>query len=213
MKPDSSPSETLPPAIIPHRHTLAEDVYGIVVGFMFVAVGIVLLKSAGIITGGVAGLSLLLSYVLPWSVGTIFTTINIPFFVFAYFAMGKAFAIKSVIASFCVTGLLTLMPKWLGIAFIDPLFSSLAGGTLCGMGVLALARHGAGVGGTGVVTLWLYRKYGLNAGYSQAAIDCVILLASCAIISLPLVGWSILSALALSGMVMAWHRPGRYAGY
>ncbi len=199
--------------VIPRRHTLLEDAYGLAIGIIFVVIGVVFLRSAGLVTGGIAGIALLLSYVLPWTVGDIFTTVNIPFFIFAYFAMGKRFAIKSAIASFGVTIVLGLMPQALTIAAINPLFSALAGGTLCGMGVLALARHGAGVGGTGIVTLWIYRRHGINAGYGQAAIDCVIMLASASVIVLPLVAWSVLSALALSGMVVAWHRPGRYTGY
>ncbi|KAK0329178.1 hypothetical protein LTR94_037854, partial [Friedmanniomyces endolithicus] len=44
------------------------------------------------------------------------------------------------------------------------------------MGILAMARHGAGVGGTGIVTLWLQKKHGINAGRTQVMIDGVILL-------------------------------------
>jgi uncharacterized membrane-anchored protein YitT (DUF2179 family) len=68
-------------------------------------------------------------------------------------------------------------------------------------------------GGTGIPTLWPYRRHGINAGYGQAGIDCLIMLASCSVIPLPRTGWSVLSAFALSGMVMAWQRPGRHNGY
>jgi uncharacterized membrane-anchored protein YitT (DUF2179 family) len=193
-------------------HTALEDIYAMIIGIIFVVLGIGLLKAAGLVTGGVAGIALLLSYVLPWSVGTIFTVVNIPFFIFAYVTMGKGFALKSTVASLGVTFILVLVPKVLTVTYVNPLFAAIAGGTLCGMGVLALARHRAGVGGTGIFTLWLQRERGINAGYSQVCIDSVILLASLAIIPLDRFAWSVLSAIAISGMVMAWHRPGRYTG-
>lgn len=140
-------------------HSVLEDIYAMIIGMAFVVVGLVLLKAAGLVTGGVAGIALLASYIFPLPVGTIFTLVNIPFFLFAYFTMGPGFALKSTIASFGITFALAAMPQTLHVAFVNPLFAAFVGGTLCGMGILALARHGAGVGGTGIVTLWLQRRH------------------------------------------------------
>src|SRR3954467_7680193 len=52
-----------PPVAVPH--TLAEDAYGLVSGVLFAAVGIAMLKAAGLVTGGIAGIALLTSYVVP----------------------------------------------------------------------------------------------------------------------------------------------------
>jgi len=193
-------------------HTLFDDVYGIAVGILFVVMGVLLLQAAGLITGGVAGISLLLSYTSSYSVGMLFMLINLPFFLFGYLFMGARFTVKSLIGSILIMAMLKLMPSGLVIGHIHPMVAALGGGTFCGMGILALARHGAGVGGTGIVTLWLQKKYGINAGRTQVAIDGVILLAALLIVQPELVGWSSLSAIAMSSMVMAWHRPGRYFG-
>lgn len=193
-------------------HSLFDDVYGIAVGILFVVMGVLLLQAAGLITGGVAGISLLVSYTTDLSVGVLFMLINLPFFLFGYLFMGARFTIKSLIGSVAIMLLLKLMPGGLVIGHIHPMVAALGGGTFCGMGILALARHGAGVGGTGIVTLWLQKKYGINAGRTQVAIDAVILLAALSIVQPDLVGWSSLSAIAMSSMVMAWHRPGRYFG-
>ena len=194
-------------------HSPLEDFYALLVGCILIVVGLFLLKSAGLVTGGIAGVALLVSYIVPLPVGVIFAVANIPFFVFANFAMGRRFALKTVLVSFGLLVLLGLMPRAIGIAWINPAFAAIAGGTLCGMGILSLARHQAGVGGTGVVTLWLQRTRGINAGRTQVAIDVCILLVSMSVVSLEAVGWSALSALAMSGVVMVWHRPGRYTGY
>jgi uncharacterized membrane-anchored protein YitT (DUF2179 family) len=84
---------------------------------------------------------------------------------------------------------------------------------MIGMGILSLARHQAGVGGTGVMTLWLQKRRGWNAGAVQLAIDAVILLVSLTLVSPGKVALSTLSAAAISGVLIAFHRPGRYTGY
>lgn len=198
----------MPQASVPH--TVAEDAYGLVSGVLFAAVGIAMLKAAGLVTGGIAGIALLVSYLVPMPVGLLFMLINLPFFLFAYVFMGPRFTVKSLIGSALIMGLLQLVPFVFVLQFVHPAFAALIGGTLCGMGVLAFARHGAGMGGTGIVTLWLYKKFGINAGRSQMAIDSVILLVSLSVVTPKLVLWSALSGVALSGMMMTWHRPGRY---
>ena len=47
------------PAFQVKPHSLLDDVYGICVGVLFAATGILLLQAAGLITGGVAGIALL----------------------------------------------------------------------------------------------------------------------------------------------------------
>ncbi|CAI9119891.1 YitT family protein [Brytella acorum] len=192
------------------RHTWGEDVYAFLIGCSMIVVGLVCLHRAGLVTGGVAGISLLLSYVVPLSPGMLFSVINVPFLLFAFRAMGHVFALKTTIASISITLLALVMPHIIGLSFIDPLFAAVFGGTIIGMGILSLARHQAGVGGTGVVTLWLQKAHGLNAGRTQLAIDAVILLTSLVALPWRQVLLSAISAAALSGVMIAFHRPDRY---
>ena len=164
-----SPSKPSRPIIEVKPHSTLDDVYGILVGVLFVVIGIVLLHAAGLLTGGVAGIALLTSYSTGLSVGTLFMMINVPFFLFGYFFMGARFTIKSLAGSAMIMGLLKIMPFVLVIDRVHPAVAALGGGTFCGMGILALARHGAGVGGTGIVTLWLQKQYNINAGRVMTA--------------------------------------------
>jgi uncharacterized membrane-anchored protein YitT (DUF2179 family) len=197
----------------PQRHSRGEDAYALVVGCALIVLGIVCLHAAGLVTGGVAGVALLLSYIVPVSPGWLFTLINLPFFLFARSAMGTGFMFKTILVSSGVTVLTLLAPHMLRFAYIDPLFAALFGGTVIGMGILSLARHQAGVGGTGVLTLWLQQKRGWNAGRTQLAIDCCIMaVALLAVPPLQLL-YSAVSAAAMSSVLITFHRPGRYTGY
>lgn len=197
--------------VIPHSP--AEDIYALIVGCILLTLGLVLLKAAGLVTGGIAGIALLVSYVVPLPPGLLFTLINLPFFLFAYKAMGPGFMWKTIAVNAGIAAFSVAMGWGLTIAHIEPLFAAIVGGTLIGMGILALARHGAGVGGTGVVTLWLQKRHGINAGMAQIAMDLVILAVSLSVISPSRLAWSALSAAAISGILIAWHRPGRYTGF
>jgi uncharacterized membrane-anchored protein YitT (DUF2179 family) len=178
-----------------------------------IALGLALLRAAGLVTGGIAGVALLLSYLVPVPTGVLFTLINIPFFLFAKHAMGTQFMLRTIAVNIGIALFSSIARYGFRIVEVHPAFAAIAGGTVIGMGILALARHGAGVGGTGVVTLWLQRTRGWNAGRTQIAIDIAILLGSFSVVAPPQVAWSALSAAAMSGILIAWHRPGRYTGY
>lgn len=201
----------LPHGALPHSRS--EDVYAIVVGCVMIALGLALLHAAGLVTGGIAGVALLVSYLVPLPTGVLFTLINIPFFLFAKRAMGSRFMWRTIAVNGGIALFSTMARYGLRIVEVHPAFAAIAGGTVIGMGILALARHDAGVGGTGVVTLWLQRTRDWNAGRTQIAIDLAILAVSFAVVAPAQVGWSALSAAAISGILIAWHRPGRYTGY
>lgn len=194
-------------------HSVAEDAYALMIGCILIVVGLIFLKAAGLVTGGVAGIALLISYKVPLPAGVLFTLINIPFFAFAHKVMGARFAVKSLLVNIGIASFSALARASIRVVDMHPAFAALVGGTVIGMGILALARHQAGVGGTGVLTLWLQRTRGWNAGRSQIAIDVVILAISAPVLTATQLAWSALSAAAMSLILIAWHRPGRYIGH
>ncbi|WP_420144533.1 YitT family protein [Sphingobium sp.] len=205
-----APPPTLPPA---RPHSLAEDGYAIAIGCAFIAMGLMLLKAANLVTGGMAGIALLLSYLIPWSPAVLFILINIPFFLFAGRAMGLAFGLKTLFANVAIMGVGVAMPTALQIAKVNPVFAALFGGSIIGFGILAIARHGAGVGGVGVVALILQRSRGWNAGRTQLICDSLILIASLPVLTTGQFWLSVLSAIAMDAVLMVNHRPGRYIGH
>ncbi len=206
---DKDGAEALYPTV---RHTVIEDVYAFAIGCSFVVLGMMFLKAAGLVTGGVAGIALLASYVVPLPVGVLFMLINIPFFLFAWPAMGRRFMIKTVAANLSVMGLAQLAPLAFKFQSINPVFAAVFGGTVIGMGILALARHGAGAGGTGVLALYLQKTKNINAGKTQIVCDSLIMAASVLILNWHQLLFSALSAAAMSGVLVWFHKPERYIG-
>jgi uncharacterized membrane-anchored protein YitT (DUF2179 family) len=197
----------------PHRHSAVEDVHALLIGASFIAVGLTLLKAAGLVTGGVAGVALIVSYLGGWPVGLVFLVLNLPFYVLAQRTLGWTFTAKTLATNLLLAGFAWGMPHWLRVGDIDPVFSAVFGGTIIGMGILALARHRSSVGGVGVLALYLQERRGISAGKVQLVADCLVIAAAFFTISFDKLLLSIASAVALSAVIIANHKPGRYAGY
>jgi uncharacterized membrane-anchored protein YitT (DUF2179 family) len=201
------------PSSDPTQHSLLEDVYALFTGTTLIAIGLVLMKVAGIVTAGVAGLALLASYKTALGVGLLFFLINIPFLLLGLQGLGRAFFVKTAAAIGLILVQVEVMQAATAIEAVHPAFAALAGGTVIGMGILALVRHGFGVGGANILALWAQKSRGWNVGRLGLALDAVILLVAMTEIPLAQLGWSFLSVVAINGILIAYHRPGRYLGH
>lgn len=197
------------------RHSPFEDAYAYLTGCTFVVLGLVWLKAAGLVTGGIAGLSLLFSYIVPLPPGVLFTLLNIPFFVLAGRALGHTVIVKAIVANLLISGLALLVPMAFRLEGVNALFAALFGGTVIGAGILILARHQVGVGGIGMMAIALQKKRGWNAGRTQLVGDFLIVSSALLILEMSLLQFatSILSAAAVAGVLIVFHKPGRYTGY
>jgi uncharacterized membrane-anchored protein YitT (DUF2179 family) len=101
--------------MIQHRHSAIEDVHALLIGSSFIAVGLTLLKAAGLVTGGVAGVALIVSYLTGWPVGVVFLVLNLPFYVLAQRTLGWMFTFKTLATNLLLAGLAWGMPFWLKV--------------------------------------------------------------------------------------------------
>ena len=202
-------------AMSPIRHSLLEDAYAYLTGCTFVVLGLVWLKSAGLVTGGIAGMALLFSYIVPLPPGVLFTLLNIPFFVLADRALGRTAIFKAIAANLLISGLALIAPLAFRLEGVNSLFAALFGGTVIGAGILILARHHVGVGGIGMLAIALQKSRGWNAGRTQLAADVLIVSSALPILAMSLnqFATSILSAVAVASVLIVFHKPGRYTGY
>ncbi|HEX5803747.1 MAG TPA: YitT family protein [Azospira sp.] len=194
------------------RHSLFEDAQALATGTLLFAFALMLLRQAGLLTGGTAGLTFLAHYASGVPFGLLYFLINIPFYVFGLLALGRAFTLKT----FCAVALLSayseLLPRWVAIERIDPLFAAVLGGLLAGAGLLMLIRHQASVGGLGVLAIYLQKKRGWRAGTVQMLADGFIVCGAFFIVDPEKVALSILGAVMLNLVLTINHRPGRYFG-
>lgn len=196
----------------PTRHTLIEDAMAFVLGTGLAAFGVLLLTQAGLITGQTAGAGVLLSYVSGWSFGVTFFVLNAPFYILAWLRMGLRFTIKTAIAVTLVSVMVELFPLLVSFDRLDPAFAALAAGGLTGVGLLVIFRHGASLGGIGILALFLQERAGIQAGWVQLGFDAVLFVLAFTVLDPWLVALSLVGAATVNVIVAVNHRNDRYIG-
>ena len=197
----------------PHRqagHAWYEDAIAIGLGTLMCSFSVALLTHLSLITGQTAGLGVLLSYVTAWEFGTIFFILNIPFYLLAYFRLGLTFTLKTFAAVAVVSVLMQIMPNMVQFSALNPWFGAILSGSLAGAGLLIMFRHGASLGGIGVLGLYIQERTGFRAGWFQLGVDAVIFIIALFVLDLPLVGFSLLGAVITNLAIGMNHRKDRY---
>jgi uncharacterized membrane-anchored protein YitT (DUF2179 family) len=192
------------------RHTPWEDVLGILVGTALVALSIQFLRAAELFTGQIAGLALIVSYPTGWSFGAIFFTLNLPFYLLAIRQLGWIFTVKSFCAVAVMSSLADALPLVMDLAPLHPAVGSALFGVCAGVGLLSLFRHGATLGGVGIVALWLQDKRGIKAGNTQLVFDLGVFAIALTLFAWQTVAWSLLGAVILNAIITINHRRDRY---
>jgi uncharacterized membrane-anchored protein YitT (DUF2179 family) len=152
----------------------------------------------------------LLSYVGGWSFGPVFFIINLPFYVLAYLRMGPRFTVKSFIAVGLLSVFAEAMPNLVRFEHLDPSVGALLAGAIAGFGLIVLFRHGASLGGIGVLALYLQDRTGFRAGWTQLAFDGILFLAAYFLLDARVVAYSLLGAVIVNLVIGVNHRKDRY---
>ncbi|MDT4830093.1 putative 5xTM membrane BCR, YitT family [compost metagenome] len=197
-------------AASPAQHQLHEDAQALLTGTLFVALGVIMFRHTGLLTGGTAGLAFLLHYATGWNFSLVFFLINLPFYGLAYKRMGWVFTLKTFAAVALLAVLAEWVPQWISFGTLSTGFAAIAGGLLMGAGMLMLFRHRASLGGFNVLVLYLQERFGWRAGQVQMAFDCTIVLAAFAVVDGRQILWSVVGAIVLNMTLAINHRPGRY---
>jgi uncharacterized membrane-anchored protein YitT (DUF2179 family) len=203
---------TAAPAAGTVRHSWFEDAQALFTASLFISLGYGLLSQARLLSGGTAGLALLLTRLTPFSFGQLFVVLNLPFFWLAVRQMGWAFTLKT----FAAIGAVSLCADWLHlvVAFdrLEPLYAAVMGGSCIGIGLLILFRHQACLGGLNVLAIWLQERRVVRAGVFQLAVDGLVLAASLFVVPPATILLSVVGSVAVNMVLAVNHRPDRYLG-
>ena len=138
--------------------------------------------SAGLTTGGLTGVALILHKLIPLPVGVMVLAMNIPLFLLGYKSMGRYFFFTSligVVASSLAIDLFSVSLPVIPALTADRLLCSVLGGAMSGMGLGLVMAAGGSTGGVDIVGLLLSRKQdGLSLGRLIMLMDIVIVAAN-----------------------------------
>lgn len=100
--------------------------------------------------GGVTGISIILSRLIPISTGTLIMLLNVPILIFAVWKFGIRLTVSSIYATALISFFTNVLAVY-GAATDDILLAALAGGALIAVSVGVIFRVGATTGGMDII--------------------------------------------------------------
>ena len=194
-------------------HSIPEDVLGLLTGTFVASLGLYLLQSSGAVTGGTAGIALLVDYATVWPFWLIFAVVNLPFAALAIWKKGWNFTLRTAASIALVSAFSVVHHALFHIDDLQPVYGTIAGNLLAGVGLLILFRHQASLGGVNIIALVVQERTGFRAGWTQLTVDLVIIVAALFVLPWPSVLLSAAGAVLLNLVLALNHRPGRYIGH
>ncbi|MCA1030317.1 YitT family protein [Bacillus timonensis] len=141
-----------------------------------VSIGVYILQSSNLVTGGTAGLALSISFLtfIPFSI--IFFLINIPFYLLSLLRMGYQFTASTIFAV-SILSIFNYGLQYIPTLQISPILGALLGGVTIGIGLVILFVNNSSLGGANILALYLNSKLKWDPGKVNFIFDgCVVLL-------------------------------------
>ena len=134
------------------------DMIYLTLGCAIMAIGTaVFLLPNQLSTGGFTGIATIFYYLFHFSMGTVILALNIPFFILAFFKIGKKLVIKSIIGTSLLSLFIDLFEK-IPTLTNDRLLACIYGGIFIGFGLALVLKANASTGGTDLIT-YIARAY------------------------------------------------------
>ena len=134
-----------------------------------------------IITGGLAGISLLINYSIGIPVWLSILVINSALLVFAWFVLGRKFVFNTLFGAFGLTLIIGIFEKYITFSLLpnaDPLMASIIGAICCGVGLGLVYSMNSTTGGTDIVGAIITKYRYISMGRGLMYVDVVIILSS-----------------------------------
>ncbi len=134
----------------------------------------------GILTGGTAGLSMLLHYLTSYTVGTLMVAVNIPLLIIGGKYLGKMFAVRTVITILLISLSIDFFAYVIALqAFvIDTILAAIFGGIFIGVGLALVIKGNSSAGGSTIVARIVASKTEIKPGQVILIIDSLIILSA-----------------------------------
>lgn len=149
-----------------------------------------------LITGGTAGLALLLHYITPLTIGTLIALINLPLLIIGIKYLGKAFAIRTTTTIILISIFIDFIANIINLKpfIIDSTLGAIFGGIAIGVGLALVIKGNSSAGGSTIVARVISSKTEIKPGQVILVIDTIIVLSSLFILEdTAKILWSVIS--------------------
>ena len=156
------------------------------------------------VTGGTAGLALLLHYITPFTIGSLIALINLPLLVLGSRYLGKMFAIRTVITIVLISLFIDFLTQIIKLEpfILDTILSSIFGGIFIGLGLALVIKGNSSAGGSTIIAKIISSKTEIKPAQVILVIDTIIILSALFILDdRAKILWSVISIYITSKMI------------
>lgn len=162
-----------------------KDYLNITLGLALYAVGLIcFIRPGEIVTGGLAGIGLLIEYATHGKIPLqeTYFVVNCILLIIAMKVLGAKFLIKTIYGVIVLTGMMTLLSFIIKEPIIkgEPLLSGVIGGMMCGSGIGLVFSVNGSTGGTDIIVA-LINKY-KNIAFGRGMLLCDFTIICCSYI-------------------------------
>jgi len=128
-----------------------------------------------LLSGGMSGLSMLISYITGWDVSLLYMALNAPVLIWGLITVGRKFILLSVVS----VVLTSLFLRWLPAVPVaeDLILNAVTGGVLLGIGTGLAMRSGGSTGGFDILGYILTRKRDFPLGAILFVMNGIVIVA------------------------------------
>lgn len=154
------------------------------IGLALYAIGLIgFIKPGGIVTGGLAGIALLIEYATSgkFPLQNTFFIVNCVLLLVALKILGFKFLVKTIFSVVVLTIFLTIAQKVITAPFLpptEPILSGVIGAMLCGTGIGLVFNANGSTGGTDIIVAVINKYKNLAFGRGMLLCDFVIISSS-----------------------------------
>ena len=129
-----------------------------------------------LLSGGVAGVALILKYLFNWQIGLMILILNIPIFILGYKFIDKEFIFFSLIGVISFSVSLDMLSGLQKVFYVnDIMLSSIMGGVLSGVGMGLVFKNRASQGGVDIIAVIIKKYFSLSIGATSFGINIFII--------------------------------------
>ena len=151
---------------------LLKDLFFVLLGSTILAFGVAMfIIPNGILTGGLAGVSLIISAFIPVDTGTIILFLSVALLLVGTVFMGKHFFFHTCVSSIVYPIIMIIIQNNITAPHVDPILASIYGGIFLGLGVGIVVRQGSSTGGMDIPPIIINKLTGIDVYKSVMVID------------------------------------------
>ncbi len=126
-----------------------------------------------ILTGGLAGIAILLEPFVPLDTGTIVMVFSVILLILGGLFLGKKFFLTTVFSSLFYPAILMVLENIAEAPSLNPLLAAVYGGLLTGVGVGLVIKQGSSTGGMDIPPLILHKFFNLDVSKGVMLFDAL----------------------------------------